>query len=131
MHATGTFEVRSGEEDAYETLDDGTRLTHASGAQTFHGDVEGDGAVHWLMVYRPDKTATFVGLQRITGSIHGRAGTIVFAADGGHDGTGSRIELRVVEGSGSGALAGITGSGHMTTPGGPNGTYEIDYELGH
>ncbi len=130
MHASGTFEVRPGGEEVYETLDDGTKLTHARGSQTFHGDVEGDGAVHWLMLYRPDKTATFVGLQRISGSIHGHAGTVVFAASGDHDGTGSKIELRVVAGSGSGALAGMTGSGHLRTPGGPNGTYEIDVELG-
>jgi hypothetical protein len=130
MHASGTFEVRSGGEDAYETLDDGTKLTHAHGSQAFHGDVEGDGAVHWLMLYRTDRTATFVGLQRISGSIHGHAGSVVFTASGDHDGTGSRIELRVVVGSGSGALAGMTGSGHLVTPSGPTGTYELDYELG-
>ena len=130
MHASGTFEVRSGGEDAYETLDDGTKLTHAHGSQAFHGDVEGDGAVHWLMLYRTDRTATFVGLQRISGSIHGHAGSVVFAASGDHDGTGSRIELRVVVGSGSGALAGMTGSGHLVTPSGPTGTYELAYELG-
>lgn len=130
MRATGTFEVRAGGEDAYETLDDGTKLTHAAGAQAFHGDVDAEGTVHWLMLYRPDRTATFVGLQRLDGSIHGRAGTVVLSATGDHDGSGSRIELRVVEGSASGALVGMRGTGQMVAPGGPSGTYEIDYELG-
>ena len=128
--ARGSFEVKGGTEDPYDELDGGTKLTHASGTQAFSGDISGDGAVHWLMLYRTDRTATFVGLQRISGSIHGHAGSVVFAASGDHDGTGSRIELRVVVGSGSGALAGMTGSGHLVTPSGPNGTYELDYELG-
>ena len=56
--ATGTFEVTGGMDDAYEELDGGIKLTHASGTQTFEGDIEADGAVHWLMLYRPDKSAT-------------------------------------------------------------------------
>ena len=80
--ATGSFEVTSMAEDPYEELDGGIKLTHASGAQRFTGDIEGDGAVHWLMLYRTDKTARFVGLQRITGSVAGRRGTFVLTAEG-------------------------------------------------
>ena len=31
----------------------------------------GAGAVEWLMAYRPDATADYVGLQRITGTLAG------------------------------------------------------------
>ena len=89
--ATGTFEVTSGGEEPYEELDSGIKLTHASGTQMFSGDIAGDGAIHWLMLYRTDKTAQFVGLQRISGSVDGRRGTFVLAADGEHDGTSSRV----------------------------------------
>jgi hypothetical protein len=126
--ATGTFQVTGGHEDAYDQTD-GRRLTRADGTQIFSGDIEGDGAVHWLMVYRPDRTASFVGLQRISGTVAGRHGSFVLAADGDHDGSTSRIRWRVVEGSGSGELAGITGAGGMEAPGGPNGTYRLDYSL--
>ena len=51
------------------------------------------------------------------------------AAEGSHDGTSSRITLTVIDGSGTNDLAGISGSGRLDAPGGPEGTYELDYEL--
>jgi hypothetical protein len=125
--ATGTFEVVSGTEDPYDELDGRIRLTHASGTQAFHGDIEGDGAVHWLMLYRGDKSAHFVGLQRITGSVGGRRGAFVLAAEGDHADGSSRIRWTVVAGAGTGDLAGIAGSGSMVAPGGAKGTYELEY----
>jgi hypothetical protein len=126
--ATGTFDVTGGSEDAYEE-DGGVKLTHASGTQRFEGDMAADGAVHWLMLYRADKTAHFVGLQRVTGSLGDREGSFVAAAEGDHDGSGSTITFTIVPGSGSGALAGISGEGRLVAPGGPKGTYELDYTL--
>ena len=127
--ATGSFQVLSGTEDSYDELDGGIRLTHASGAQAFTGDIEGEGSVHWLMLYRGDKTAHFVGLQRITGSVGGRRGSFVLAAEGAHDGASSRITLTIIEGSGTGDLAGIAGEGTFDAPGGPSGTYALDYVI--
>jgi hypothetical protein len=127
--ATGTFEVTSGGEEPYEELDGGIKLTHASGTQMFSGDIAGDGAIHWLMLYRTDKTAQFVGLQRITGSVGGRRGTFVLAADGEHDGTSSRVVWTVVPGTGSGELVGIRGTGTLVTPGGRHGLYELEYDV--
>jgi Protein of unknown function (DUF3224) len=128
--ATGAFEVKGGSEDPYDELDGGIRLTHASGSQAFTGDIDGDGAVHWLMLYRPDRTAQFVGLQRITGSIGGRQGSFVAAAEGDHDGTGSTITFTIIAGSGTGGLTGISGEGSLIAKGGPKGTYELEYVLG-
>lgn len=127
--ARGTFRVESAEEDAYEALADGVRLTHAQGKQSFTGDIKGDGTVHWLILYRPDKTAQLVGMQRIAGTIGSRRGTVVLTAQGTHDGKGSRITLEVVPGSGSGDLAGISGKGTFENPGRKTGTYELDYSF--
>ncbi len=127
--ATGAFEVKAGTEDPLDELDGGIKLTHASGSQTFTGDITGDGAVHWLMLYRPDKTARFVGLQRITGSVGSRQGSFVATAEGDHDGTGSKITFAIIPGSGTGQLAGISGKGRLITEGGPKGSYEMEYTL--
>ena len=94
--ATGTFEVLSGADDPIAELEGGSKVTHASGTQRFSGDIEGDGAVDWLMLYRSDKTAHFVGIQRITGSVGGRRGSFVLAAEGDHDGSASTIRWTVV-----------------------------------
>ena len=126
--ASGPFEVTGGSEDTYDE-DGGVKLTHASGTQRFEGDLTADGAVHWLMLYRPDKTAHFVGLQRVTGSLEGRQGSFVAAAEGDHDGSGSTVTFSILDGSGTGALAGIAGEGRLVAPGGPKGTYELHYTL--
>ena len=127
--ATGSFEVLSGNEDAYEDRGEGGKLTHAWGEQKFTGDIRGDGTVHWLMSYGNDKTAHLVGLQLITGSVGGRSGSFVIEAIADHDGKGSRGSWSIVAGSGSAGLVGITGTGSFEAPGGPNATYELDYEL--
>ena len=53
--ARGSFEVTGGTEDPYDELEGGIKLTHASGSQAFSGDVTGECAVHWLMLYRTDE----------------------------------------------------------------------------
>ena len=85
-HITGTFKYTSWDENAYEELDNGRRLTRASVAQDLSGDIEGQGSAEWLMCYRPDKTATFVGLQRLTGRVGDREGSFVVESHGTYDG---------------------------------------------
>jgi hypothetical protein len=128
--AKGSFQITSFNEDTYEDRGNGAKLTHASGDQAFSGDIEGDGQVHWLMSYRPDKTATYVGLQRIEGEIGGRKGSFIIEATGDFDGAASRGNWSVIPSSGTGDLKGITGTGSFDAPGGPKATYALDYELG-
>src|SRR5690242_13885895 len=84
--ATGGFEIASWDEDTYEELGEGARLARASVTQKFTGDVTGDGSVEWLMAYRADGTAYFVGLQLVRGSIEGNDGAFVLETHGDFDG---------------------------------------------
>jgi hypothetical protein len=127
--AKGSFDVLSGDEDTYEEREGGARLAHASGAQAFSGDITGDGSVHWLSSYAADKSAHLVGLQLIKGSVGGRSGSFVIEAIADHTGKSSRGSWTVVEGTGTGDLEGITGTGTFEAPGGPTATYELEYEL--
>jgi hypothetical protein len=61
--ATGTFEVSAMEEDTYQQLEGVAKLTHARGKQRLSGDLTGEGTVEWLMCYRVDGLAHYVGLQ--------------------------------------------------------------------
>jgi hypothetical protein len=128
--AKGSFQITSFNEDTYEDRGSGAKLTHAWGDQAFSGDIEGEGQVHWLMSYRPDKTATYVGLQRIKGEIGGRKGSFIIEATGDFDGAASRGDWSVIPSSGTDDLKGITGTGTFEAPGGPKATYALDYELG-
>jgi hypothetical protein len=127
--AKGSFEVAGGTEDTFEERDAGAKLTRASGTQKFSGDVQGDGAVDWLMSYRKDGTATFVGLQRVTGTLGKRKGSFVISAAGEYNGKTSTATWTVVKGMGTGELAKLRGTGKFKAGPGPKATYELDYEL--
>ena len=127
--ASGTFEVKQGGEDVYREAEGEVKLTRAHGTQRFSGDIEGDGSIEWLMCYSPAGGARFVGMQRIEGSLAGRNGSFMIEAVGDHDGTGSKASWRVIPGSATGDLAGLSGSGGFDAEGGRTVSYNLEYEL--
>src|ERR1700690_4438484 len=75
--AAGKFTVVGGNEQVYREAPGEVRLTRVSGTQKFVGAIVGDGSVEWVFCYRADRTARFLGLQRIEGAIDGGAGSRV------------------------------------------------------
>jgi hypothetical protein len=128
-HAQGKFEVQSWEENAYVELEGGAKLTRASVGQAFTGDFDGEGSVEWLMCYRDDKTADFVGLQRFVGRLGSRSGSFVMKTQGGFDGTEAKGDFEVVARSGTEELSGITGTGAFAAPLGSTASVELDYDF--
>ena len=128
-NATGKFEITSMGEDVYQELDGGGKLTRANGTQRFTGDIEGEGSVEWLMCFSAEGSATFVGLQRVVGSIGDRTGSVVVEAAGNFDGKQSKGTWTVIAGSGTGDFAGLSGEGGFEAPGGPKASYNLEYRL--
>jgi hypothetical protein len=128
-HAQAKFEVQSWEENTYVELEGDAKLTRASVGQAFTGDLEGEGSVEWLMCYREDKTAEFVGLQRFVGRLGSRSGSFMMRTQGGFDGTEAKGSLAVVAGSGTEELRGITGTGEFAAPLGSTASVELDYDV--
>ena len=128
-HATSTFKIESWNEEPYSEGDDGRKLTRASVKQAFDGDLRGEGEVEWLMCYRPDKTADFVGLQRLVGQVGGRSGSVVLQSTGTFDGKEARGPLTVVPGSGTGELEGLTGDGELRAPLGGEPSVSLNYRF--
>lgn len=126
--ATGDFKVTGMTEDTYQERENG-KLTRAGGTQEFTGGFEGTGSVDWLMCYR-DGGADFVGMQLVDGKLDGRQGSFVLSATGAYEGTTSEMRLEIVAGSGTGKLAGISGSGEFVAGPGPQGHYTLEYQLG-
>ena len=129
-HADGTFKVEDWQEEEYGSLGDGRKLSRASVRQASSGDIEGRGSVEWLMCYRPDKTADFVGLQQVDGRLGDRSGSFVLRTSGVFDGEVAKGELTVVPGSGTGELDGIDGRGEFRAPLGSEAHVSLDYDLG-
>ena len=106
VDAVSSFKIEGWKEEPYLETEDGGKLTRAEVRQTFGGDINGDGEVVWLMCYRPDQTADFVGLQRIVGEVGGREGAVVLESTGAFDGKEAKGPLRIVAGSGTGGAQG-------------------------
>jgi Protein of unknown function (DUF3224) len=128
--ATGTFKIQGWDEEPYAEIEGGRKLTKASVKQAFAGDLEGEGSVEWLMCYRPDETAAFVGLQRIVGQIDGRAGSFVLLqTEGTFDGKEATGRLSVVPGAGTGELEGLRGRGEFSAPHGGEPSISLEYDF--
>ena len=126
-----TGKVENWDETTITEIEAGGKLTQASVKQSFAGDLEGNGSVEWLMCYRPDETAEFVGLQRVVGRIGDRTGSFVMLqTDGTFDGKVAKGRLTIVPGSGTDELAGLSGSGEFNAPMGGEPSSELEYELG-
>ncbi|MFL5867444.1 MAG: DUF3224 domain-containing protein [Thermoleophilaceae bacterium] len=123
-HAEGQFKIQSWDEKPY-----GERLARASVEQAFSGDIVGEGSVEWLMCYREDKTADFVGLQRVEGKIGERSGSVVLKTIGTFDGAEARADLSVVPGSGTDGLEGLRGQGGFVAPHGSTASFTLDYDF--
>ena len=107
----------------------GTKITRTTMGQSCSGDIEGTSASELVMYYRDGGAATIVGFLTIDGSIGGRKGTVVLQSIGGFDGSKATANLTVVEGSGTGGLAGVTGVGSSAAPSGPTAFVELDLEF--
>jgi len=129
-HVSARFELTGWEETPYLEADDGTRLVRATMGRTFTGGLDGEGAVEYLMAFRADGEAAYVGLERFDGTVDGRAGTFVLQHVGRFEGGAAAGAVTVVPGSGSGELEGLAGDGSFAAEGGPAGTVELDVELG-
>ena len=127
--AQGTFEIKDWDEKTYQQLDGGGKLTQAKVTQIFTGDIQGEGSVIWLMAYTDANTATFVGIQRIVGSIAGKKGSFLIETHGTFDGKTAQGDWALIENSGTDDLAGISGEGTFGAPHGSTAEYQIDYEL--
>lgn len=128
--ATGSFTVKSWDENTYQELDGGGKLTKASVEFALEGDLTGEASWDAVMCYRPDGSAAFTGYQRITGRLPGREGSFVVLADGEFVNGEARSRWQVVAGTAAGELAGLTGSGSSIATATPPGTFTFDYDLG-
>lgn len=112
-----SFALKAWDEKPYNELPNELKMTRSSVAYTYQGDIEGESTLDYLMVYRPDESGSFVGLERIIGRVAGRAGSFVIQ----HTGTFNKSDVTgtcfVVPNSGQGELANLRGEGEISLAG--------------
>ena len=128
--AEATFTIQGWDEQPFAEREGSGKLTQAAVQQQITGDIEGSSDVRWLMAYTADDRAEFVGIQVVEGSLAGREGAFVLRSLGTFDGKQAVGDLTVVDGSGTGALRGITGTGRFVAPMGDTATVTLSYDLG-
>jgi len=97
--------------------------------KTFTGDIAGESHVEYLMMYRADGTAAFVGLERITGRLVEKAGSFVLQRTGVFENGTAKENYSVVSGSGTGELRGLRGEGTSAVGHGREHSMTLNYEI--
>jgi Protein of unknown function (DUF3224) len=105
--ATPDSPSRAGTRSPIGEAQDLPKLTRAAVTKTFTGDIAGEGHVDYLMMYRSDGSATFVGLERIVGHLAG----IVLQRTGVFENGVATESYSVIPSSGTGELVGLRGEG--------------------
>lgn len=127
--ANAVITVHKYEPAAYEEPAEGPVLARIHVEESFSGDISGDGIVEFLQAARANGSASFVGIERVTGTVGGRAGTFLLQDAGTVQDNIVSGGWFVIPGSGTGGLAGLRGSGTSVATSTPPGTFTFDYEL--
>lgn len=110
QEATGTFEVQTSEEPSFDSQD-GVDLAQVSVSKTFDGPLKGESAMRMLKaVTGVPGSAGYVGIERFTGELEGRQGSFVCQHNGIMTRGKPELTVAIVPDSGTGDLAGITGT---------------------
>jgi hypothetical protein len=128
--ARARFAISNWDEKPYSEGDDMPRLTRATVTRTLTGDIEGESQVEYLMMYRTDGSASFVGMERVVGRIGNGTGTFVLQRIGTFEDGQAKESYSVIPGSGTGDLVGLKGDGSTAVGHGMEHPFELNYELG-
>jgi hypothetical protein len=123
-HIEARFEIASWDETPFEDNDETSKLTEALVSKRYSGGINGTSTTKWLMAYTPDKTALYVGVERIRGTVGGRNGSLVLLHDGAYQDGVATADLRVA--SGTDELANAAGTGKFRAD--PAGSITLDLD---
>ena len=123
--ATGSFTIKGWDEQPFAEVEGAPKLTQARVTTTYGGDLDGEGTSTLVMAY-DGADASYAGYERVVGSLGGRSGSFVLRLAGGFEQGAARTDWTVVEGSGTGELAGLQGEGGYVAK---QGEPEVAYEL--
>ena len=115
--------------DAYAAPTEGASLGRMSIDKEFRGPLTATSQGEMLTGMTMVKgSAGYVAIEKVSGSIGGKAGTFVLQHFGIMAGTESRLILEVIPDSGTGELTGLSGKMEINNDDGQH-SYVFEYEL--
>ena len=110
--ATSEFTITSWEPTPYDEHVPGPKMTRTVVKKTFTGALAGSSVAQLLTCESESGSAGYIAMERIEGTLNGRAGTFVIQHGGLFDATTGKATPygTIVPGSATGELAGLRGS---------------------
>ncbi len=128
-NAKGSFNITGWNEQPIHMDDGQPKMSAAHVSADYSGDMEGSAKVEYLMMYESESTASFVGMERFTGTLGGKQGSFVFQVVGTFENGVAAGTRTIAKGSGTNELSGISGNGSFHAAMGGEATYEMEYTL--
>ncbi len=127
QHATGPFEVKLTPLDpAFKTEDNS--IGRMSIDKQFHGDLEATSKGEMLFAGSAKTSGGYVAIERVSGTLNGRSGTFILQHNATMTNGTPLLNIIVVPGSGTGQLAGLTGTMNITIKDSKH-SYDLSYTL--
>jgi hypothetical protein len=130
-HAAGPFDVKINPQPlALDDDGEGAARGRMSIDKQYHGELEADSKGEMLTAMTgTEGSAGYVAIEKVSGTLGGRKGTFALQ----HNATMTRgapyLNIIVVPDSGTGELAGLTGTMKVVIAEGGKHSYEFDYTL--
>ncbi len=123
----GAFEVTMEPEPPF-LEQDGVTLNRNFVRKTFSGDMAGTSEARMLAAFTGTPgSAGYVAIEHFTGSVDGKSGSFVLQHSGVMDKGDAQLTVTIVPDSGTGELAGISGTMELDHDEGQH-SYVLDYE---
>lgn len=128
MHAEGAFDVQLTPQPPEEDVGDPS-VARMALVKRFHGDLEATSKGQMLATTTSvPGSAGYVAIERVTGTLAGRAGSFSLLHRGTMEGGAQDLAITVIPDSGAGELQGLSGTMTIEITGGMH-VYELEYEL--
>jgi hypothetical protein len=123
--ARGPFDAKLAPQS--NDADQGTTLGRLTIDKQFRGDLEGTSKGEMLSAGTATKgSAGYVAIERVSGTLGGKRGSFVLQHSGTMNRGAQELTISVVPDSGSGELAGLSGTMKIII--GPGGKHEYEFE---
>ena len=128
-HARGTFDVKV-TPDSQVDNDRSPGFGRLRLDKTFHGDLVATSVGEMLAAGTAVQgSAGYVALERVTGSLNGRAGSFVLQHSGSMQGASMQLAISVVPDSGTDQLTGLSGTMRIVIAADGTHSYDLEYRL--
>jgi hypothetical protein len=129
MQAAGYFDITLTPQQADNPQAQAAALTRLSIEKHYHGGIEGVGQGEMLACGDGKQHGAYVAIEKVTGTLDGRSGSFALVHRAGMSrGVPENWTITVVPESGTGQLAGISGTLTITKQDGKH-FYELQYTL--